>query len=226
MNWEHSVIFEIIAKYCFSVSFVDYESYPLSSKGILTCNSIYLIYWSSELNSPIPIHFSLLIPKMSMFTLAISCLTTFNLPWFMDLMFQVPMQYCSLQHWTLLSPPETSTIEHHFCFCLVSSFFLEILVILLCSSAVAYWILFALGELHPGVISLCLYTIHGVPVARILEWFAIFSSSGPYFVNTAHWPFHLGWPCLAWLTASLSYASPFTIARLWSIKQNILKILG
>ena len=30
-----------------------------------------------------------------MFTLAISCLTTSNLPWFMDLIFQVPMQYCS-----------------------------------------------------------------------------------------------------------------------------------
>ena len=33
-----------------------------------------------------------------MFTLAISCLTTSNLPWFMDLTFQVPMKYCSLQH--------------------------------------------------------------------------------------------------------------------------------
>ena len=29
------------------------------------------------------------------FTLAISSLTTSNLPWFMDLTFQVPMQYCS-----------------------------------------------------------------------------------------------------------------------------------
>ena len=37
-----------------------------------------------------------------MFTLAISCLTTSNLPWFMDLTFQIPMKYCSLQHWTLL----------------------------------------------------------------------------------------------------------------------------
>ena len=46
---------------------------------------------------------------MSMFTLAISCLTTSNLPWFMDLTFQVPMQYCSLQHWTLLLSPVTST---------------------------------------------------------------------------------------------------------------------
>ena len=37
---------------------------------------------------------------MSVFTLAISCLTMSNLPWFMDLTFQVPMQYCSLQHQT------------------------------------------------------------------------------------------------------------------------------
>ena len=47
------------------------------------------------LNSPIPVHFSLLIPKMLTFTLGISCLTTSNLPWFTDLTFQVPMQYCS-----------------------------------------------------------------------------------------------------------------------------------
>ena len=46
---------------------------------------------------------------MSVFTLAISCLTTSNLPWFMDLTFQVPMQYCSLQHRTLLPSPVTST---------------------------------------------------------------------------------------------------------------------
>ena len=31
---------------------------------------------------------------MLTFTLAISCLITSNLPWFMDLTFQVPMQYC------------------------------------------------------------------------------------------------------------------------------------
>ena len=42
---------------------------------------------------------------MSMFTLVISCLTTLNLPWFMSLTFQVPMQYCSLQHQTLLPSP-------------------------------------------------------------------------------------------------------------------------
>ena len=37
------------------------------------------ISWSSELNSPFPVHFSSLITKMSMFTLAFSCLTTSNL---------------------------------------------------------------------------------------------------------------------------------------------------
>ena len=51
---------------------------------------------------------------MSMFTLAISYLATSNLPWFMELTFQVPMQYCSLQHWTFLSPPDISTAEHRF----------------------------------------------------------------------------------------------------------------
>ena len=56
-------------------------------------------------NSPFPVHFTSLIPKMSMFTLTTSSLTTSNLPWFMDLTFQVPMQYCSysiglyFHHW-------------------------------------------------------------------------------------------------------------------------------
>ena len=49
----------------------------------------YYIIWSSELNSPIPLHLSSLIPRMLMFTLAISCLTTSNLPCFMYLTFQV-----------------------------------------------------------------------------------------------------------------------------------------
>ena len=34
---------------------------------------------------------------MSVFTLAICCLSTSSLPWFMDLTSQVPMQYCSWQ---------------------------------------------------------------------------------------------------------------------------------
>ena len=35
MNRDHSVIFEIASKYCFSESFVDRDGYSISSKGFL-----------------------------------------------------------------------------------------------------------------------------------------------------------------------------------------------
>ena len=71
---------------------VDYEGYSISSKGLLPSVVDIVVI---RLKFAIPVHFSLLIPKMWMFTLAISCLTISSLPWFMDLTFQVPMQYCS-----------------------------------------------------------------------------------------------------------------------------------
>ena len=78
---------------------VDHDGYSISSEGFLpTVVDIMLTWIKFSRSSP----FYFLIPKMSMFTLAISCLTTSNLPWFMDLTFQVPMQYCSLQQWTSL----------------------------------------------------------------------------------------------------------------------------
>ena len=51
------------------------------------------------------------------------------------------MQYCSLQHWTLLPSPVTSTTGCCFCFDSVSSFFLELF---LHWSPVVYW---AIGHL-------------------------------------------------------------------------------
>ena len=72
---------------------------------------------------------------MLMFILAISYLTTSNLPCFMALTFQVPMQYCSLQHRTLLPSPVTSIPGRYFLFGSISSFFL---VLFLHSSPVAY----------------------------------------------------------------------------------------
>ena len=82
VNWDHSVVFEIASKYCISDSSVNCDGYSISSKGFLPT---VVDIMSSELNSPIQVHFSSLIPKMLTFTLAISCLTTSNLPWFMDL---------------------------------------------------------------------------------------------------------------------------------------------
>ena len=91
-----------------------------------------------------------------MFTLAISCLTTSNLPWFMDLTFQVAMQYCSLHHWTLLSPLDTFTAGHRFCFGSFSSFLLELF---LSSSPVAYWAPTDLGSSSFSIISFCLFIL-------------------------------------------------------------------
>ena len=91
-----------------------------------------------------------------MFILAISCLTTSNLPCFMDLTFQVPVEYCSLQHWTLFPSPVTSTTGHCFHFGSVSSFFLELF---LCPSPVAYWAPTDLGSSSFSVLSFCLFIL-------------------------------------------------------------------
>ena len=93
---------------------------------------------------------------MSTFTLAISCLTTSNLPWSMNLTFQVPMQYCSLQHQTLLLSPVTSTAGYCFCFGSIPSFFLELF---LHWSPVAYWAPTDLGISSFSVLSFCLFIL-------------------------------------------------------------------
>ena len=93
---------------------------------------------------------------MSTFTLAISCLTTSNLPWFLDLTFQVPMQYCSLQHWTLLLSQVKSTAWCCFSFGSISSFFLELFNY---SSPVTYWAPTNLGSSSFSVLSFCLFIL-------------------------------------------------------------------
>ena len=52
MNRDHSIVFEIASKYYILDSFVDHDGYSISFKGFLPT------YWSSELNSPIPVPFS------------------------------------------------------------------------------------------------------------------------------------------------------------------------
>ena len=119
---------------------------------------------------PIPVHFSSLIPEISVFTLAISCLITSNLLLFMDLTFQVPIQYCSLHHWTLLPSPVTSTTGCCSCFGSASSFFLELF---LHSGHLRTW----------GVhLSYCSWGSQG----KNTKCFAIPFSSGPRFVRIVH----------------------------------------
>ena len=112
-----------------------------------------MVIW---VNSPIPVHFSSLIARMLTFTLPISYLTTSSLPWFVDLTFQVPMQYCFLQHQTLLPSPVTLTTGCCFCFGSVSSFFLMLFPH---SSPVAYWAPTDLGSSSFTVISFCFFIL-------------------------------------------------------------------
>ena len=89
-----------------------------------------------------------------MFSITISCLTTSNVPWFMDLTFQVRMQYCSLQPQTLPPSPVTSTTGSCFCFGSVFSFFLELF---LHWSPVAYWAPTDMESSSFSVLSFCIF---------------------------------------------------------------------
>ena len=130
---------------------------------------------------------------MLMFTLAVSSLTTSNLPWFMDLTFQLSMQYCSLQHRTLLPTPVTSTAGHLFLLWL-HLFVLSGVISPLFSSSILCnsWPGEFIFQCH---IFLPFHTVHGVLRGRILKWFAIPFSSGPhFFITLYHDPPIMGGP--------------------------------
>ena len=66
------------------------------------------------------------------------------------------MQYCSLQHWTLLLSPVTSTTGCCFWFGSIPPFFLELF---LHSSPIAYWASTNLGSSSLSVTSFCLFIL-------------------------------------------------------------------
>ena len=74
----------------------------------------------------------------------------------MDLTFQVPMQYCSLQHRTLLLSPVTPTTGYCFCFGSILSFFLELF---LHWYPVAYCAPTDLGSISFSILSFCLFIL-------------------------------------------------------------------
>ena len=155
MNQDHSLTFEVVPKHCILDSFVDYEGYSISSKGfLLTAVDIIAILikfthskpfyftdsWDVDLHSFHlqlgDVHFALIRgPK-------------------------IPMQYCSSQHQSLLSPPDTSTTEC--CFALAQPFFLSFFffhLIALCSSPLAHWTLSDLGGSFSGIMSFSLFIL-------------------------------------------------------------------
>ena len=114
---------------------------------------------------------------MLVFTHAITSTSTFNLPWFMDLTFQVPMQYCSTaSDFTSISSLIHNRVLFLLWFCL---FILSGVIPPLSFSSI-------LGTYQPGGfifqyhIFLPLHTVCGVLKARVLEWLAIPFSNGPF----------------------------------------------
>ena len=148
---------------------------------------------------------------MSTFTPAISCLTTSNLPWFMDLTFQVPVQYCSLQHRTLFLSPLTSTAGYCFCFGSIPWFFLELF---LHWSPVAYWAPTDLRSSSFGVVSFRLFLLF-MGFSRqeychsLLQWTTFRQTS-------ALWPIHLVWAHTAWLSFTELHKAVVRVIRLAS----------
>ena len=145
---------------------------------------------------------------MLMLTLAVSCLTTSDLPWFVNLTFQVPMHYCSLQHQTLLPSPVTSTSGHCFWFGSASSFLPELF---LHSSPGTYWAPTNLGRgvgvgrSSFSVISFCLFILFMGFQGKNVEVVCHFLLQWTTFCqNFPPWPIHLGWPYMAWFVVSLS----------------------
>ena len=133
-----------------------------------------------------------------MFTLAISFLTTCSLPWFVDLTFQVPMQYCSLQHQTLLSPPDTSTAGCCFHFDSASSFLLELFL----RSPVAYWAPTDLGSSSFSVISFCLFILF-MAFSRQEYWSGLpFPSLVDHILSELSTMTHLSWVALCGMAHS------------------------
>ena len=133
-----------------------------------------------------------------MFTLAISCLTTSNLPWFMDLTFQVPMQYCSLQHWTLLPSPSYPTLS--VVFTLAQPLHSTWNYFPHCSP-VPYWAPTNRSSSSFSVISFCLFILfmgsqgknNEMVCHSLFQWTTFCQTSPP-------WPASLGWPQRAWLS--------------------------
>ena len=111
----------------------------------------------------------------------------------MDLTFQVPVQYCSIQHWTLLTAPDTSTTEHHFHYVPATSFFLELLVIAFHSSPVAYWTPSDLEGSSSSVIFFCLFILF-MEFSRKEYWSGlIFPSPVDHILSERFTMTHLSW---------------------------------
>ena len=86
----------------------------------------------------------------------------------MDLTFQVLMQYCSLQHQTLLLSPVTSTTGYYFCLGSIPSFFLELFLHWSPLPCIKFPLFFKLW-----MMSLFLYFLNGPSLIHTCNMFSV-----------------------------------------------------
>ena len=115
----------------------------------------------------------------------------------MDLTFQVPVQYCSLQHQTLVLSPVTSTTGYCSCFGSIPSFFLELF---LRWSPVAYWAPTDLGSSSFSVLSFCL-SILFIRFSKQEYWSSLpFPSPADHVLSELSTMTYLSWVALHSMT--------------------------
>ena len=147
--------------------------------------------WSSELNSPIQVYFSLLIFKMLMFTLPSPI-------WPLPIWFQgpnIPGSNAILLFTAsdLFPSSVTPTFGCCFCFLSISSFFQELF---LHWSPVEYWAPTDLGSSSFSILSFCLFLLFmgfssqncWSDLCHSLPWWTAFCQNSP------SWPVCLEWP--------------------------------
>ena len=149
-----------------------------------------------------------------------SYLTTCNLPWFMDLTLQVPMQYC---FFTALDFTSTTRHIHEWAHFHSPSHFNH-------SEAISNWPPHfpssILDTFQPGdgghlsvsyflAFSQCPWGSLGKNTG--VDWHFLFQDT-TFCQNFSLWPVYLGWPYTAWLIDSPNYANPLAMTSLWSTK--------
>ena len=203
-NQDLSFVFEIASKCCISVAFVDYEGYPISSKGFLPTVVDIMVMWN---NLPFTIQFSSLTDKVSVFPLP----SAWPHPIYLDSWASHPGSLCNI---VLYSPGvffHIQTQPQQGGFPLWPSLFILPGTISLLLP-VAYWTPTDLKSSSCSVISSCLFILF-MGFSRLEYWSGLpFPSTVDHVLSELSAMTCPSWVALhAWLRASLSYT------RLWSM---------